>query len=233
MHSPFGNVILDALTETTRGVFRSQLREQRLSPGDVLFDVGDPLRDVWFPTAGIVSFHSTTRDGGSIGLAAVGCNGLVGTSLVLGFRRAPCRAVVHVGGHALRVDALTFANAFATHADLHARVLACSRGLLIQLVQSAPCSRFHSAEQRLARWLLETAERADARSLALTHDTLSIILGMRRPWVTKMLNRLQHAGCIRRRRGEIVIADRAALERRVCECYWSVRPTRIVHSRPA
>jgi CRP-like cAMP-binding protein len=233
MEIPFGNVILDALTKTTRDLLRSQLREQRLSPGDVLFDVGDPLRDVWFPTAGIVSFQSTTRDGSSIGLAAVGCHGLVGTSLVLGFRRAPCRAVVHVGGDALRVDALTFSNAFAAHADLHAGVLACSRELLTQLVRSAPCSTFHSAEQRLARWLLETADRANARSLALTHDTLSVVLGMRRPWVTKMVNRLQDAGCILRRRGEIVIADRAALERRVCECYWSVRPARMVHSRPA
>lgn len=225
-----GNIILDGVDETTREAIRPHVHAQALSPGDVLFDVGDLLRHVWFPTAGVISLHSTTREGGSVGMAAVGSNGFVGTSLVLGFRRAPCRAVVQVGGSALRMDGLSFGKAFGMHADLYDRVIACIRGLLIQLVHAASCSRFHSAEQRLARCLLETADGANARILTLTHDALALILGMRRPWVTKMLNRLQDSGCIRRRRGEIVIADRAALERKACECYWSVRQTRMAHS---
>jgi DNA-binding MarR family transcriptional regulator len=91
------------------------------------------------------------------------------------------------------------------------------------VVQSAACSRFHAAEQRLARWLLETVDRAGKPSFSPTHELLALMLGMRRPWVTKVIRRLRDRGCIRFRRGELTVADRARLEESPCECYASVR----------
>lgn len=217
------NFILEEVAAPTREAIQSQLRPHCLPAGVVLFDVGDTLRHVWFPTSGVVSLHSTTADGDSIGMTAVGSEGLVGISLALGFNRAPCRAVVQVEGSAWRLDARSFSHALRTHADLHAAVMARTRRLMLQLIQSTTCSRFHSAEQRLARCLLETADRADAQTLSLTHDVLALILGMRRPWVTRTIARLRYRGCIELWRGKIVIIDRAALGRIACECYWSVR----------
>ena len=132
------------------------------------------------PTSAVVLLHSTTVDGGSLRMTAVGSESLVGLSLVLGFTRAPCRAVVHVDGHALRVDARSFSRALREH-DFNAAVSRCVRELMIQLVQSTSCGRFHSPEQRLSRCLLETAHRTDTRTLALTHKVLAMLVGTRRP----------------------------------------------------
>jgi hypothetical protein len=48
---------------------------------------------------------------------------------------------------------------------------------------------------------------------------MSFFLGFSRPWVTWAIGRLRDLRCVQFRRGELVIVDRAALERATCECY--------------
>ena len=219
MPPSFGNVILDGVHETTRRAMQPYLRVHRLCRGEVLFDFADALCSVWFPTSSVVSLCATRRDGRSVGIAVAGSEGLVGSSLVLGFTASPCRAIVQVAGNALHADAAWFSRAVPAHADLHAAVLACMRPLQMQLIQSTLCNRYHSAEQRLARWLLETADRVGPRAFSLTHDFMALILGLSRPWVTRAIGRLRDLRSVQFRRGELVIVDRAALEGATCECY--------------
>jgi CRP-like cAMP-binding protein len=220
---PFGNSVLDQARETWFDEIRHDLHVVHLSRGEVLLEPGDVIRHVWFPLSAVVSFCSTTIDGGSVGVAAAGSEAFVGASIVIGFRAALCRAVVQVEGDAVRIAAAPFARSLRAHPELHASALACARALLVQVVQSTACNRFHPAEQRLARWLLEIGDRARMRALSLTHESLALMLGMRRPWVTKMIRRLRDRGFIRFRRGELVLVDRAGLEGVACECYSSVR----------
>lgn len=119
---PLGNQLLDRATGSTRDAIRPHLNVRRLSRGEVLFEPGDMLQYVRFPLSGVVSLCSTTRDGGSVGVAAVGPEGLVGASIVLGFRVALCRAIVHVEGHAACLQVAPFADAMRTYPDLHAAI---------------------------------------------------------------------------------------------------------------
>ncbi len=215
--------MLDQLEEATFDVLRPGLRTTPLARGTVLFEAGQVFHHVWFPTSGVVSLSSTTSDGSSVEVAAIGSDGLIGGSIAVGIGVALCRAIVQIEGAAMRVDARTFAEVMRTHADLRASAIAYLGTLLVQLIQSNACNRFHTGEQRLSRWLLETADRVGASAFPLTQEFLAHMLGMRRPWVTKVIRRLSERGCIQYRRGELVIVNRARLEDASCDCYLSVR----------
>jgi CRP-like cAMP-binding protein len=91
--------------------------------------------------------------------------------------------------------------------------------LWVEAQQIAACNTVHSAEARLARWLLQTQDRIDSATLPLTQERLSQMLGLRRTTVTLVARALQQAGIINYRRGQIVIVDRAGLKEAACECY--------------
>jgi CRP-like cAMP-binding protein len=217
------NALLNQLDPATLSELKPRLRTGRLSRGTVLFDAGQVLQSVWFPTSGVVSLSSTTADGSSVEVAAIGSEGLIGGSLALGLNVAMCRGSVQVEGEAMWTDARTFAEAVRAHPDLQAAVTAFIGTLLLQIIRSNACNRFHSGEQRLSRWLLETADRVGAGAFPLTQEFLAHMLGMRRPWVTKVIHRLSERGCIRYRRGELLILDRSRLEQASCDCYSRVR----------
>jgi Crp-like helix-turn-helix domain len=71
----------------------------------------------------------------------------------------------------------------------------------------------------LCRWLLLASDRLDDKVIPLTHDQLSMILGVRRAGVTVTLANLEEAGAVIKTRGAVEIADRAILEKKACECY--------------
>jgi CRP-like cAMP-binding protein len=89
--------------------------------------------------------------------------------------------------------------------------------------QTAVCNRHHSLEQQLCRWLLLSLDRLQGDELVMTQELIANMLGVRRGGVTEAALRLQQAGLIRYVRGHIVVLDRPALEKRVCECYAVVK----------
>jgi Mn-dependent DtxR family transcriptional regulator len=89
--------------------------------------------------------------------------------------------------------------------------------------QTAACNALHSLEARLARWLLQTLDRADGAELRLTQDFMAQMLAVRRTTVTVIASKLQYAGLIRYRRGLIQVLDRCRLEEAACECYQTIR----------
>ena len=87
-----------------------------------------------------------------------------------------------------------------------------------------PCNRFHSIEQRLARWLLEACERTETQQkIYLTHEFMSNMLGVRRTGVTLAASKLQNKNIIRYNRGHVEIIDRQKLEETGCECFCTVK----------
>jgi CRP-like cAMP-binding protein len=215
--------VLDRLEDETFNELRPHLRTARLPRGTVLFEAGQVLHRVWFPTSGVISLSSATAGGCSVEVASIGSDGLVGGSLAVGICDALCRAIVQVEGAAIWVDARIFAEAMRVHTDLRAAAVAYLQTLLRQFIQSNACNRFHNGEQRLSRWLLETADRVGASTFPLTQESLAQMLGMRRPWVTRVIRRLSERGCIQYRRGELTITDRRGLEHVSCDCYFNVR----------
>lgn len=220
---PATNGLLSRLTAADFARLEPLLRSERLQQGQVLYQAGDHIHDVWFPMSAVVSLCSVTADSGTIEVGLVGHEGVVGATVALASQAAPHCAMVLLSGDALRLDAGEFRRGVKTSPEFFDCVLVYVHAMLSQATQAVACSRFHDAEQRLARWLLETADRARVQSFALTQEYLALLLGMQRPWLTQTAQRLQDRGLIRLQRGDIEIVDRSNLVRAACECYPIIR----------
>ena len=192
---------------------------------EILQQPGAPIRHALFPLGSFVS--QLTPAGGhdrmEIGLA--GNEGMVGATLVLGIARAPAVAMVQGAGRALRMETVLFRQELERSVELRDALLRYVYVVMCQLAQTAVCTRFHVVEERLARWLLMTSDRAHSRDFHITHEFLATMLGVRRAGVTRAAGSLQTLGLIRYGRGDINILDRRGLERAACVCYATDRAT--------
>jgi CRP-like cAMP-binding protein len=93
---------------------------------------------------------------------------------------------------------------------------------MTQTSQSVLCNRMHTVDQRLARWLLTSADRMESEELHLTHEFLSQMLGVQRSTVTVAAGDMQRQELIGYSRGKIHLLDRPRLMRAACECYGIV-----------
>src|SRR6185503_19112483 len=149
-------------------------------------------------------------------------DGIVGVAIFLGGGSIPHRAIVQIGGNALKMPARVLQEEFARGGRLQHILLRYTHSLIIQISQTAVCNRLHSVEQRLCRWLLMTRDRTGSDELQMTHEFISNMLGVRREGVTLAAQRLQELGMISYIRGHIIILNRHQLLKRVCECYQVV-----------
>ena len=138
----------------------------------------------------------------------------------------PFRVVTQIPGRALRVPTDMVAQAASECGQLHERLLDYTQQMIAQVAQSAVCNRFHNARQRLARWLLMTADRASSTELPLTHEFISFMVGGPRSAVTEAAAELRASGAIDYRRGLIIIRSMPALREQSCECYAMVSAVR-------
>lgn len=102
-------------------------------------------------------------------------------------------------------------------------MLRYARSLISQLLQTVACNGLHTAEQRVARWILLAADRVDADTLHLTQQAVADVLGLRRATVSEICSQFQAAQLVDYARGEMVITNREGLESRVCDCYRRIR----------
>jgi CRP-like cAMP-binding protein len=185
----------------------------------VLHEAGDTLKSAYFCNTGIISILSALSDGKTVEVGLVGREGLVGLPLIAGFRTSATRSVVQIEGTALRVDSDALAVILGQCPRLERKLQQFSQIMTMQATQIAACNRLHGVEERLARWLLMSADRAGTSSLALTQEVLGQMLGTRRSSVTVAAGILQRAGLIAYTRGDVRIVQRTKLEQAACECY--------------
>lgn len=191
--------------------------------GEVLYESGAQMHQVYFPTTAIVSLHYVTEEGASAEIAGVGNEGVLGTPLFLGGNSTPSRATVQTGGSAYRLKARALLEEFNRAGPLMRLLLRYTQSLMTQMAQTAVCNRHHSVEQQLCRWLLATLDRLSSNELTMTQELIASMIGVRREGITEAAGHLQQARLISYRRGHITVLDRSGLERRVCECYAVVK----------
>ena len=177
----------------------------------VLIEPHVPIEHMHFPEMG---FTSVTIDGegGSIEVGMIGCEGLVGASpVLLGADRTPHRHFVQMAGENLRISTTHLLQAVAESETLRALLLRYVQAYLVQTAQTAFANAAFLIEGRLARWILMCDDRSDGESMSITHEFLSMMLGVRRPGVTIAIQTLEGHHLIKATRGLIRIVDRAGL----------------------
>ena len=189
----------------------------------VLYESGDTLRHIYFPTNCIVSLLYVLENGASAEIAVVGREGVIGVSLFMGGETTPSRAIVQSAGFAYRLSGKLVKEEFSRHGDLLHVLLRYTQSLITQMAQTAVCNRHHSVDQQLCRWLLLSLDRLSTNQLKMTQELIANMLGVRREGVTEAAGKLQRQGVIRYRRGQITVLDRAKLEHMSCECYAVVK----------
>jgi CRP-like cAMP-binding protein len=190
----------------------------------ILYKQGEPIQHVFFPGGGACSLTKVMQDGKVAEIATIGNEGVLGASVFFGDDQSFGEALVQVAeGGGFRMPVEAFVTEMARRGMFYNRIIRYSQALMSQVMQTTVCNGLHSVEQRCCRWLLMTDDRVHRDELRLTHEFLSIMLGVRRPTVTLIMGELQKAGLVERRRGLIHIADRSGLEAASCECYAAVK----------
>jgi hypothetical protein len=188
-----------------------------------LTESAEPIPWVYFPHDAVVSLSAVDGGGGIVEVGSIGCEGMAGLPVLLGTDRSIGRLLVQIGGDADRMAADALQREAARLAEFRRLLLLYTQAFIIQVAQSTACNRLHSAEQRLARWLLICRDRIGRDELPITHETIAHMLGVRRATVTEAAGNLQRRGTIHYRRGVVTIVRRERLEAAACECYRIVR----------
>jgi CRP-like cAMP-binding protein len=215
----FRNSVLRSLSDPERERLALELEPRNLQSGFVISEPGDTLTHVWFPETGVASLVAVMSDGALVETGTVGYEGIVGLPLFLGADRWPGRVIWQVPGTAYRLRASSFWSLLGRNPGFRDLIGVAAEIQLIQMAQSVACNRLHPIEQRLARWLLMTHDRAGQDEFYLTQEFLAVMLGVRRASVNEAAGRLRASGTITYRRGHLKVLDRDRLENGACECY--------------
>ena len=195
----------------------------KLTYGEVLYEPGEQMRHVYFPSDCVVSLLTVVEGHRALEVGLVGREGMVGSRLALGITTASVRALVQGTGTAVRIKSARFLREFHRSPALQRALLHFTDTLMNQVTQTAACNRFHLVEARLARLLLMTHERLPSGEFHLTQEFIADMLGVRRAGVTAAASALQRRKLIRYRRGTITILDQQGLEASSCSCYQHVK----------
>ena len=221
--APQLNHLLAELSPAERDRIYPRLKLVPMPLGKVLYESGDVLRHVYFPTDSIVSLLYVLEDGASAEISVVGNEGLIGVALFMGGETTPSRAIVQSAGYAYRLIGQQLKDEFHRNAGLQLLLLRYTQALITQMAQTAVCNRHHSVDQQLCRWLLLSLDRLSSMSVTMTQELIANMLGVRREGVTEAAGKLQKLGVIHYSRGHITVLDRPKLEKLCCECYAVVK----------
>jgi CRP-like cAMP-binding protein/PAS domain-containing protein len=223
MQAGMTNRLLAALPANEHERLLAGLEPVQLTYGEVLYEPGEQMRHVYFPSDCLVSLLTVVDSHRALEVGLVGPEGMVGSRLALGSTDASVRALVQGTGKAMRMKSTHFLREFRRSPTLQRVLFRFTDALMIQVTKTAACNRFHVVEQRLARWLLMTRERLVSNEFHLTHEFLADMLGVRRVGVTAAASALRRRKLIRYARGVITILDQRGLEAAACSCYQRVQ----------
>lgn len=217
------NHLLAALPPDTRSRLRHHLELVELPRGEVIHEMGETVSHAYFPIDAIVGILAVLENGDCTEVAMVGNEGVVGISSFMGGDAIPRQAIVRSPGYAYRLEGKWLNREFSRHGEMLVLLLRYTQTLITQTAQTAICNRHHSVDQQLSRVLLQSLDRLPGSELAITHETIATMLGVRRESITEAAGRMKQLGLIECHRGRLKVLDRPGLEQLCCECYDVVR----------
>jgi CRP-like cAMP-binding protein len=205
------NAILARLSPADFGVLAPHLEPVRLRLRDMVAQQHEPITHALFPERGMISILANTSVG-QIEVGLIGREGFLGIPIALGMSKAPHGFMVQAEGDAYQLGADDLRSALKSSPGLSALLLRYVHAMLAQTASTAFSNASFTLESRLARWILMTHDRADGDELSLTHEFLSMMLGVARPGVTIAVQILEGNHLIRATRGRITVLNRAKLQ---------------------
>lgn len=196
--------------------------------GEIIYEDGAPFTHAVFPHEGVLSLMAYMRDGKSVEKASIGLEGFLGYVLIMGGGNAISTSVAQVPGYASWLAIKDLDEALGEFVCVREAMLKYAKALISQTLESVACNSLHSAEQRIARWLLHAHDRVEGDRFMVTQRALSEVLGLRRATVSAICSHIQNEGVLNYSRGALEIIDRPALEHRSCECYERIRRTSLL-----
>jgi CRP-like cAMP-binding protein len=205
------NRLLAALPGSALSVIDHYFTCVSLATGTIVYEVGEDIDQVYFPSSGVASLQTVMKDGRAIDTSLVGRDGALGAMAAHGPCRATARCAVRSTITAFKISAVEFRRAAVQEVALQMLVIHYQDALVSQTQASAARYACLPIDQRLASCLLEVSNLLASESISLTQDTLAEMLATRRTSVSGVGSKLKAVGVIDYTRGEISILDRARL----------------------
>jgi CRP-like cAMP-binding protein len=217
------NALLTSLSGSDAAAVSPCLKRIGLTQKQVLFEAGDTIHSVYFPTSAVISLVIGLSTGEMIEAAMVGRDGVVGASSALDGKLSISRTIVQLPGEALVCNPEALKNAALQSQSLLSILIRHEQTVYAQAQQSTACMAAHNVQSRLCRWLLRARDLSRSDSLHFTQEFLAEMLGVRRTSVTAVALTLQQAGLIKYSRGNIQILNVEGLQDASCECHEAVK----------
>jgi CRP-like cAMP-binding protein len=206
------NKLMARMSGSDLALLQRRLRPVALKFRQRLEVANRKVQNAYFLERGVASVIAVGGDRRQAEVGIIGCEGMTGVAIVLGIDRSPHDIVMQVEGEGQYIAAEDLQSAMAASASLAAFLRRYAHVFSVQAAHAALANAQGKIEERLARWLLMAQDRTDSREIALTHEFLAMMLGVRRPGVTMALHHLQSCGVIATARGSVSVVDREALE---------------------
>jgi CRP-like cAMP-binding protein len=213
------NRLLGALEPGSFALIAPYLQMIDLPVKHVLVEADQPITQVCFMESGLASMVAVTSDEEAVEVGHIGREGVTGEHVFLIADHTPNRTFMQVAGSGYSMPAAVLVDILRSHPtvqDLFLRYVHCNN---LQMAHSALANARYSVYERLARWLLMVHDRLDSDDLPLTHEFLSIMLGVRRSGVTDQIHMLESNHSIKATRGNVKILDRGKLREIADGCY--------------
>ncbi len=217
------NLWIASLDAADRKRLEPHLSERVFAQGQMLYDAGEAVDEVWFPLSGVVSLMTVLPEDKMVETAAIGREGLVGVTCGPMNARASSRAIAQIEGSAACCPGDVFSEALGKSERMRTALSKFTESLFAQVQQTAACNAQHRLDERLARWLLTLHDRASSDRFDLTQSDIAGMLGVRRATVSEVGAELEGHRLIRRGRGWVEVLNRPALEEAACGCYGAMR----------
>lgn len=204
------NRLLRILSPSDRNLLRPALSAIALDRGHVLEAVGASTGQAFFIETGLAAVVARSP-GREIGVGVIGNDGMTGLDLVLEAGLAANQTVVQSAGKAVCIPAAALQEAMTRSVTLHTLLLRYAHVFMVQASQTALTNGHASIEERLARWVLMSHDRFSGNDLTVTHEFISLMVGVRRQGITEALHLLEGRHLIQSTRDRLHVVNRPGL----------------------
>jgi CRP-like cAMP-binding protein len=207
------NRLLAPLSPTDLALLQPHLRSLAVAVRHEMERPNQRIGAVYFMEAGFASVVAVQANETQVEVGLIGPEGMTGTAVVLGGDQSPNSTYIQVAGEAQSIKTAQLRKAMRASGSLHSMLLKYVQVFMAQTTHTAIANARAQINRRLARWILMAHDRIGNKTLPLTHEFLSLMLGVRRPGVTEALQNLNQQKLIENGRSKIVVLNRDGIEK--------------------